>query len=70
MGAVGSEVDWQQSQDALRDEVARVTALLRSIQDSGIPAVGQWNVGELAMHFVAGLDRRARPGATGPLAAL
>jgi hypothetical protein len=64
MGAVGSEVDWQQSQDALRDEVARVTALLRSIQDSGIPAVGQWNVGELAMHLsqvwiaVPGLARR------------
>ena len=64
MGAGGSEVDWQQSQDALRDEVARVTALLRSIQDSGIPAVGQWNVGELAMHLsqvwiaVPGLARR------------
>ena len=64
MGASGSEVDWQQSQDALRDEVARVTALLRSIQDPGIPAVGQWNVGELAMHLsqvwiaVPGLARR------------
>jgi hypothetical protein len=64
MGAGGSKVNWQQSQDALRDEVARVTALLRSIQDPGIPAVGQWNVGELAMHLsqvwiaVPGLARR------------
>jgi hypothetical protein len=64
MGASGSKVDWQQSQDALRDEVARVTALLRSLQDPGIPAVGQWNVGELAMHLsqvwiaVPGLARR------------
>ncbi|MDQ4031956.1 MAG: maleylpyruvate isomerase N-terminal domain-containing protein [Actinomycetota bacterium] len=41
-----------------------MTALLRSIQDPGIPAVGQWNVGELAMHLsqvwiaVPGLARR------------
>ncbi|MGH3810904.1 MAG: maleylpyruvate isomerase N-terminal domain-containing protein [Pseudonocardiaceae bacterium] len=51
VAANGSKVDWQQSQDALRDEVARVTTLLRSIQDPGAPAVGQWNLGELAMHL-------------------
>lgn len=64
MGASGSKVDWQQTQDALRDEVARVTALLRSIQDPRPHAVGQWNLGEVAMHLsqawvaVPGLARR------------
>lgn len=43
--------DWQQGQAALREEVERVTTLLRSIRDSQAPAVGQWNVGELAMHL-------------------
>ncbi|MGH3971753.1 MAG: SCP2 sterol-binding domain-containing protein [Pseudonocardiaceae bacterium] len=51
MAAAGATVDWHQGQDALRDEVARVTALLRSIQDPGPPAVGQWNLGEVAMHL-------------------
>jgi hypothetical protein len=51
MVASGPIVDWQQSQDALRDEVGRVTTLLRSIQDPGAPAVGQWNLGEVAMHL-------------------
>lgn len=64
MVASGSTVDWQQSQDALRDEVQRVTALLRSIDDPGAPAVGQWNLGEVAMHLtqvwlaVPGMARR------------
>ncbi|HVE96037.1 MAG TPA: SCP2 sterol-binding domain-containing protein [Pseudonocardiaceae bacterium] len=64
MGVSGSEAAWQQSQDALRDEVARVTALLRSIQDPRPHAVGQWNLGEVAMHLsqawvaVPGLARR------------
>jgi putative sterol carrier protein len=43
--------DWQQSQDALREEVERVTAMLRSIRDPAAPAVGQWTIGELAMHL-------------------
>ncbi len=46
-----TKVDWQQGQDALRDEVRRVTTLLRSIQDPTPPAVGQWNLGEVAMHL-------------------
>lgn len=41
--------DWQHSQDALRDEVERVTALLRSIRDPGAaPVVGHWNLAEVA----------------------
>ncbi len=51
MVASGTKVDWQQGQDALRKEVARVTALLRSIQDPGPHAVGQWTLGEVAMHL-------------------
>ncbi|MGH3777544.1 MAG: maleylpyruvate isomerase N-terminal domain-containing protein [Pseudonocardiaceae bacterium] len=51
MVASGQHVQWQQGQDALRDEVARVTALLRSIQDPQPHAVGQWNLGEVAMHL-------------------
>ncbi|HEX6403048.1 MAG TPA: maleylpyruvate isomerase N-terminal domain-containing protein [Pseudonocardiaceae bacterium] len=43
--------DWQHSQDALREEVERVTALLRSVRDPAAPAVGQWNISELAMHL-------------------
>ncbi|MGH3777545.1 MAG: maleylpyruvate isomerase N-terminal domain-containing protein [Pseudonocardiaceae bacterium] len=31
--------------------MARTTTLLRSIEDPGAPAVGQWNLGELAMHL-------------------
>ncbi len=54
MVASGSRADWQQSQDALRDEVARVTTLLRSIGDPGVPAVGQWNLGDVAMHLTQG----------------
>jgi hypothetical protein len=46
-----SAAQWQHSQDALRDEVRRVTTLMRSISDPGIPAVGQWNIGEVALHL-------------------
>ncbi|MDQ5856263.1 MAG: ATP-binding protein [Actinomycetota bacterium] len=64
MIASGSNSEWQQGQDALREEVRRVTALLRSIQDPRPHAVGQWNLGEVAMHLsqawvaVPGLARR------------
>jgi hypothetical protein len=51
MVANRSKADWQQGQDALRDEVTRVTALLRSIHDPGPHAVGQWNLSEVAMHL-------------------
>jgi hypothetical protein len=51
MAASVSAAQWQQSQDALRNEVRRVTTLMRSITDPGIPAVGQWNIAEVAMHL-------------------
>lgn len=59
-----TQAHWQQGQDALRDEVRRVTTLLRSIQDPEPHAVGHWNLGEVAMHLsqawivVPGLARR------------
>lgn len=56
MGPSISAAEWQQSQGALRDEVRRVTTLMRSISDPAIsdpagPAVGQWNLAEVAMHL-------------------
>ena len=51
MAASVSAAEWQQSQDALRDEVRRVTTLMRSIKDLGVPAVGQWTLAEVAMHL-------------------
>ncbi|MGH3717335.1 MAG: maleylpyruvate isomerase N-terminal domain-containing protein [Pseudonocardiaceae bacterium] len=64
-----SSVDWQHCQDALRDEVGRVTALLRSIRDPGAAAVvGHWNLAEVALHLsqvwlgIPGLARGDRSG--------
>ncbi|MDQ3825397.1 MAG: SCP2 sterol-binding domain-containing protein [Actinomycetota bacterium] len=59
-----TQTSWQQGQDALREEVRRVTTLLRSIDDPLHPALGQWNLGEVAMHLsqvwggVSGLARQ------------
>ncbi|MDQ4031957.1 MAG: hypothetical protein M3332_06705 [Actinomycetota bacterium] len=47
----GLKADWQHGQNALRKEVQRVTALLRSIEDPTPHAVGEWNLGEVAMHL-------------------
>jgi hypothetical protein len=51
MVASVSAAQWRQSQDALRDEVRRVTMLMRSISDPAVPAVGHWNLAEVAMHL-------------------
>ncbi|HVE96036.1 MAG TPA: hypothetical protein VNA67_03500 [Pseudonocardiaceae bacterium] len=51
MVATGMKAGWWPGQDALRKEVRRVTTLLRSIQDPRAHAVGQWDVGEVAMHL-------------------
>src|SRR2546421_2080037 len=51
MAPNATDTSWQQGQDALREQVRRVTTLLRSIEDPLPPAVGQWNLGEVAMHL-------------------
>jgi uncharacterized protein (TIGR03083 family) len=51
MIASATRADWQRAQDALREEVKRVTALLRSVRDPAAPAVGQWDIAEVATHL-------------------
>jgi SCP-2 sterol transfer family len=51
MSASAAQASWQQGQDALRDVVARVTTLLRAVRDPGAHAVGNWSLGEVAMHL-------------------
>jgi hypothetical protein len=64
MVASTSRRDWQHSQDALRDQTERVTALFRSIRDPGAaPVVGHWNLAEVALHLSqiwSGIPRLAR----------
>jgi uncharacterized protein (TIGR03083 family) len=43
--------EWVRARAALDRAVTQVTALLRSAHDSRLPAVGDWNVAELAMHL-------------------
>lgn len=43
--------DWVRTQEALRAEVANVTALLRSVRNPGAPGVGNWSLAEVAMHL-------------------
>jgi hypothetical protein len=44
-------VDWEQARRALRDEVARVVPMLRSVRNPHAHAVGTWTVAEVAMHL-------------------
>lgn len=42
---------WTRAQGALRYEVDRVVDLLRNVRNPTAPAVGDWNLGEVAMHL-------------------
>ncbi len=44
-------VDWAEAQAALREEVARVVALLRTVKNPTAHAVGNWTLAEVAMHL-------------------
>ena len=44
-------LDWGRGQKALRQEVGRVVGLLRSVRNPTAPALGDWNVAEVAMHL-------------------
>lgn len=46
-----TNTDWLEGQDALHHVVGQVACLLRSIRDPSPPALGQWNLGEVAMHL-------------------
>jgi hypothetical protein len=72
-------LDWGRGQKALRQEVGRVVGLLRSVRNPSAPALGDWNVAEVAMHLsqawmavpgLAGRDtsaiRQVLPELTGP----
>lgn len=44
-------LNWRRDQKALRHEVGRVVGLLRSVRNPDTPALGGWNVAEVAMHL-------------------
>lgn len=44
-------VDWAEARGALRVEVGRVTALLRSLAGPSGHAIGTWDMAEVAMHL-------------------
>lgn len=75
MGAV-REVDWLQARIALEEASTQVGALLRSVRDPQVPALGEWNVAELATHLshafaiVPALARQDRTAPLGDLAEL
>lgn len=46
-----TQLEWERTQDMLRDEVRRVTELLRSARYPAAPAVGNWTLAETAMHL-------------------
>ncbi len=46
-----NSLDWAAARRALVEEVARVSKLLRSVDDPRAAAVGQWNVVEVAVHL-------------------
>ena len=59
-----ASIRWAAAQEALREAVSRVTALLRSGLDPDAPAIGDWTLAEAAMHLsqawvvVPGMARR------------
>lgn len=61
---LGVAAAWGEAREALRTEVGRVAALLRSTPDPSAHAVGEWTLGDVAMHLsqvwiaVPGLARR------------
>jgi hypothetical protein len=51
MQTAPAAVDWSRAQEALRREVGRVTALMRSVRNPSAPSVGHWSLAEVAMHL-------------------
>lgn len=44
-------IDWKEARHALSDQVARVASLLHSVRNPLAPAIGEWNLSEVAMHL-------------------
>jgi hypothetical protein len=49
-------VDWVAAQEAVRRTASRITDLLRSIGHADAPALGEWNITDLAVHLSHTLD--------------
>ena len=48
---MAASAEWTRARDALRVEVDRVTALLRTVRNPAAPALGRWNLAEVATHL-------------------
>lgn len=55
MSQIG-DIDWAAAQAAVSSEAARVAGLVRSINQPEAPALGEWNVIQLATHLANTLD--------------
>ncbi len=55
VAAVG-EIDWAAARAAVSDEAARLATLLRSVQKPEAPAIGKWNLTDVAVHVSHTLD--------------
>jgi len=70
------EVDWPAARTALAEAASRVAGLVRTVRNPHAPALGQWNVTELAAHLshafdvVPALARRQRDSPIGDLSEL
>ncbi|MGH8905538.1 MAG: SCP2 sterol-binding domain-containing protein [Egibacteraceae bacterium] len=63
-------VEWEQARGAVGAVVPRVAGLLRSVRDPVAPALGEWNVAEVATHLTQaweGLPRLALTDTASPL---
>jgi hypothetical protein len=49
-------VDWVAAQNAVSAAAPRVSSLLRGVRNPDAPALGRWNVRELAVHLSLSLD--------------
>jgi len=70
------EVDWPAARQALAEAARSVAELLRSVRNPQAPALGEWNLAELAVHLshafeiVPALARRDREPAIGGVSEL
>jgi uncharacterized protein (TIGR03083 family) len=56
MPATLPPIDWVRAQEAVRSASARVGVLLRNVSHPDAPAVGEWNVTDVAAHMSHGID--------------